>query len=289
MSLNERIQALKRYLFRKQTGEKILRERYFQIHEKKLNLEAPQLFTEKLYHRMVMMHRKGCPTVTRLTDKYLARNYIQATVGEKYLLRLLWHGTDPHRIPFEALPAKVILQTNHGYGNPILPETPHNRDQIIQELSTALRKNRYWTWREPQYYGIPRQILIEELRCDGYRDGPLDYYVWCFNGKPELIQVDNRFQNINPFYTPQWEKISFFYRDNFENRDFPQPVNLEEMLSVAAELSAGFGFVRVDLYNILGIIYARGLNFTPSAGCRRLQPEYWDTHLGQLWTLEKSY
>ncbi len=287
--LNEGFQTVKGRLFRTQEGEKILRERYFQIHGKELDLETPQLFTEKLYHRMIMMHRLGCPTLTRLADKYLARDYIETTVGEQYLVKLLWNGPDPRNIPFNWLPPRSIAKTNHGCGGHLILEAPYHRQQVIETLSKYLKQNYYWAWREPQYYNIPPQVLIEELLDDGHADGPLNYNFWCFNGTPEIVQIDNHHHTINPCYDPTWKKLPFHTRDTFEECDIARPQNLDEMLSVAAALSTGFGFVRVDLYNVAGAVYVGELSFTPSAGYRRYQPEHWDARLGSMWTLEKSF
>ena len=66
----------------------------------------------------------------------------------------------------------------------------------------------------------------------------------------------------------------------------PKPVNFEEMLGIAAKLSAGFGFVRVDLYNVNGRVYFGELTFTPAAGNFKYSPESWDLKHGGKWKLE---
>ena len=57
------------------------------------------------------------------------------------------------------------------------------------------------------------------------------------------------------------------------------------MISIASRLSAGFNFVRVDLYNVDGKIYFGELTFTPTAGELKLRPESWDLKLGQKWVM----
>ncbi len=291
LNLAENFQKVKSCLFRKREGEKWIQERYLQLYGRKLNLENPQLFSEKLFHRMVMMHRKGCPRMTWLADKYRAREYVSATVGPQHLTNLLWHGSDPHKIPFDSLPAQSIAKTNHGSGCKIILEAPFDRDKIIAELSQSLKHNYYWKRRESQYYNIPPKIVIEELLNDGYSDGPLDYRWWCFNGKPEMVQMDNRGYTLHTFYDSNWERVPIFYQKNDydREREVPKPANLEEMLWVAGALSAGFGFVRVDLYNVSGRIYFGEVTFTPTAGTLMLQPSQWDAKLGALWTLDESY
>lgn len=60
------------------------------------------------------------------------------------------------------------------------------------------------------------------------------------------------------------------------------PDNLTDMIKVAEELSKGFKFLRVDLYNVKGRIYFGELTFYPAAGMGTFVPEEWDEKLGEL-------
>lgn len=60
------------------------------------------------------------------------------------------------------------------------------------------------------------------------------------------------------------------------------PENLDEMISIAEQLSDGFKFLRVDLYNIKGRIYFGELTFYPAAGMGAFVPNEWDGKLGAL-------
>lgn len=68
-----------------------------------------------------------------------------------------------------------------------------------------------------------------------------------------------------------------------------KPAYLEEMVSLATQLSVGFGFVRVDLYNVDGRIYFGELTFTPTAGVMKIQPEIWDFELGKKWDISLDH
>ena len=46
----------------------------------------------------------------------------------------------------------------------------------------------------------------------------------------------------------------------------PRPKQLDEMIQVARDLSKGFPFVRVDLYEVDGRIYFGEMTFTPTGG-----------------------
>lgn len=60
------------------------------------------------------------------------------------------------------------------------------------------------------------------------------------------------------------------------------PENLNEMISIAEQLSDGFKFLRVDLYNVKGRIYFGELTFYPSSGMTPFVPKEWDEKLGCL-------
>ena len=59
----------------------------------------------------------------------------------------------------------------------------------------------------------------------------------------------------------------------------------ERMMLIASQLSAGFDFVRVDLYNIDGKIYFGEFTLTPMAGEFKFRPESWDLKLGEKWEM----
>jgi len=278
-----KLRSLKRRLLRRWEGEFSIKREYKAFFGKKLSLANPQTFSEKIFHRKIMANRHGNAVFTRLADKYLVRDYVRETIGEEYLVDLIWHGDDPNDIPFESLLSKCIVKTNHGSGGNIILQDPIDRDHVAKTLRGWLKENYYWVGHEYWYYKIRPRIVVEPFLDDGHSDGPLDYRFWCFGGRPEIIQVDNHSHSINPFYGPGWNKLPVSYRDNAIECDIPEPANLSEMLLVASKLSSSFDFVRVDLFNVNGKIYFGELTFTPAAGLLKFKPESWDTLLGQKW------
>lgn len=277
------LRNLKRRLMRGSEGEMYLLQKYSRLHGRQLDLKNPKTFTEKLFHRMIALNRKSNPNFTRVSDKYAARAYVANKVGEQHLVRLLWHGEDPHAIPFDSLPHEYVIKTNHGSAQVIVVKGEADRAEIADKLSIWLKKKFYWSAREGQYYDIKPKIMIEEYLKNHDGTGPLDYRFWCFNGIPEVIQVDNHAHDINPFFDCQWNLLDLHYREGVARPLIPRPVNFERMLAVASQLSAGFDFVRVDLYNIDGNISFGEFTLTPTAGALKLQPESWDTKLGEKW------
>jgi hypothetical protein len=273
----------KRIWFRRSEGERILRQNFRKVHGRELDLRNARTFSEKLSRRMILMNREDRCQYTDLTDKYLVRNFVAAKVGERYLTKLYWQGVDPRQIPFDSLPEQYVIKTNHGSKQVIVVNGPVNTEAVFAKLDVWLRINYYWREREFQYFGIRPRVFIEEYLNDSVDGGPLDYRFWCFNGSPELIQVDNHSHDINPFFDPNWNLLDLHYRKAALRQPVEKPPNLDEMLHVARALSAEFDFVRVDLYNINGRICFGELTFTPVAGRLRLMPPTWDDRLGQIW------
>jgi hypothetical protein len=276
------LRRIKLHLFRRSYGKRLLLDQYKRQSGKKLNVANPQCFSEKLYNRMIRWIDGHDPIYTKLADKYAVRDYVAHKVGEAYLVKLLWHGEDPSAIPFDTLPSEYVIKTNHASAQVIVVKGNTDRTKIVATLSGWLRTNYFLGGGEYQYYHIHPRVLIEEyLRC---QEGSelLDYRFWCFNGTPQVIQVDNHAHNINPFFDLEWNLLDLHYREGVPRPAITKPKNFEQMLFVASQLSAGFDFVRVDLYNLDGKIYFGELTFTP-AGSLKLQPAVWDKKLGDKW------
>lgn len=278
------LRMAKRRVFLRSDGERILRERFARIHGNTLDLRNCRTFTEKVYRRMIETNRHGNPTFTRLADKFLARDHVRDIIGPQCLIPLLWSGPDPSGIPFDDLPAKSIVMTNHGSGGNIVLQKPIGRTAVIMSLRAALSQNYYWAMREFQYYDIEPRGMVEEFLDDGREDGPLDYRFWCFNGKPEAIQIDNHTHDLNVFYNVAWNNLHLSYRDKGAQQEIQRPSNLDEMLSVASTLSKPFDFVRIDLYSVKGKTYFGEFTFTPTAGNNRFDPPEWETYFGEKWS-----
>jgi len=273
---------------RRSEGEKILLQRYVDVHGKPLNLTNPQTFTEKLFCRMISWNRGHNPIFTQLSDKYAARAYVRGRVGEQHLVKLLWHGKDPSAIPFDALPAEYVIKTNHACEQVIPVKGKADRTDIISKLSVWLKSNFYWECRECQYYHIEPRVLIEEYLRNQDGSALLSYKFWCFAGTPEVIHISNYAHDINSFFDTQWNLLDLYYREDVPRPAIARPRNFEQMLLIASQLSAGFDFVRVDLFNVEGKVYFGELTFTPMAGDLKLRPESWDLMLGEKWKMSSE-
>ena len=276
---------LRKYLNRKNEGIRFLKQYYKSFYGKDLPPQ-PQLFTEKVFHWLIYLHKTDNRDFARFVDKYEVRHFVRKRLGDEHLPKLYWQGLDARSIPYDRLPETFILKSNHGSGHVIKIKKGIDVGSVSARSSRWLQENFYWAGREYQYLYIKPRLLAEELLDDGREDGPLDYRFWCFNGVPKMVQVDNHDHSINNFYDLNWNLLNLTYRNDSELPDISIPENFEKMVKLASRISKGFDFVRVDLYNIHGRILFGELTFTPVGGRIKFSPIDWDTRLGELWKFQ---
>lgn len=93
--------------------EEYLCRLYKAIMGKKLDLENPETFSEKLQWLKLYYQR---PDYTMMADKLAVRPYIAEKIGEEHLVPLLGVWDSPDDIDFEALPEQFVLKCNHNSG-----------------------------------------------------------------------------------------------------------------------------------------------------------------------------
>lgn len=261
-----------------------LKKIYMKQTGKELNLDHPKTFNEKVQW---MKLYDNSPLKTRLSDKYLMKEYVAEHAGEQYVVGLLgvWDNADD--IEFDRLPEQFALKTNHSCHTNIIIEdkTKINEVETRRKLNQWLKVNaEFMNGFEMQYRDIPRKIIAEEF-IEGGENGLDDYKVWCFEGKAYYIQyLSNRKNGLKmAFFDTEWEKMPFVYSYPMNMDEVEKPDCLAEMIKVAEKLASGFHHVRVDFYLLRdGSIKVGELTFTSAGGTCLWNPEEWDYRLGEL-------
>ena len=116
---------------------------------------------------------------------------------------------------------------------------------------------------------------------------PDDYKFHCF-GEEMFVQVDtDRFTNhTRTIFDAKWQKMPFEILYKNPNHTPQKPKNFEIMPSITRALGSMFGGVRVDLYNINGVIKVGEITFTHGGGTERFSPKEWDKKFGDLWKIK---
>jgi hypothetical protein len=198
----------------------------------------------------------------------------------------------PEDIDFPALPETFALKVSSASHANIFcrDKSKLNFDDVRNKLSVWMARNYYRDSREWAYKGLKPRIVAERLLEDGTGQSPADYKFYCFNGKPELIEVDiGRHEELTiTLLDPQWNVLPCSY--NFypsQKKRIPRPKNLDEMMSYANILSKDFPFARIDFYSIRGKTVFGEITWYPSTGLNPFQPMEFNEHFGALLKLPR--
>jgi hypothetical protein len=198
----------------------------------------------------------------------------------------------PEDIPFDRLPNQFALKATAGCGwNILCPDRSKlNIPQSIELLRGWQKTNFFYQCREWQYKPLRSRIIAERLMIDPQHPdrSPPDIKVFCFHGEPRVIGIstDRRGDTRHDFFDCQWNPVDYGITTKPRCEIPPQkPGDLARMLEIARKLSAGFPFVRVDLYRHDNRIIFGEMTFSPSAGNMQLAAPGADELWGSWLTL----
>lgn len=268
------------------SDEEYLKKMYKFKMGKKLDLENPKTFNEKLQWLKLYNRR---PEYTMMADKVAVREYIAKTIGEEYLIPCLGVWDNPDDIDFASLPDKFVLKCNHnsGLGMCICKDKSKlDIEKVKENLQKGLKQNYYLHGREWPYKDIKRQIIAEQYMTDS-TGGLVDYKFFCFDGYVDCVMVCiDRHINDTKFYffDSAWKLKRLNKRGQEAPEDFtlPMPDCMPRMFELARKLSESHPFVRVDLYECDSQIYFGELTFFPDSGFDANLLEETDLYFGEM-------
>lgn len=267
----------------KEKYEDELKNWYLLATGKVLDLKHPKTYNEKI--QWIKLFENN-PEKTRLSDKYLVREFVKEQIGDKYLIPLLgvWNSFD--EIDFSKLPKKFVLKANHGCGYNFIVTNKEELDlkEAKQKFDNWMTTNFAYVNFELHYKDIKPLIIAEEY-IENANDDLYDYKVWCFHGEPKYIMyLANRKKGLQMvFYDTEWKRMPFTYSVDIYEGEVPKPDNLEELLEISRKLSANFNHVRVDFYRLNDGRYKFGeMTFTSAAGKALWNPPEYDRVLGDM-------
>lgn len=267
----------------------IVRRDFFACNNYYPNLEKPELFSEKILWLKLNVHSE---LHERCADKIRVREYVSSILGDEVLIPFYGTADKLNQELFQQIPDGVgfIVKTNHGSSGGVVYQTKSDVkfEELDSIMSHHMARNHYYHSREKQYKSIKPRILVEQLLVDNGQS-PMDYKIFCFNGKAKFIQVDidrhtNHTRNI---YDLDWKKlpVTFYYKNG---RDIQKPQRLLDMLSMAEQLANEFYFVRVDFYSVGDQIYFGEITFHPESGLKLFNPSHYEKLFGSYLTIPRE-
>lgn len=251
---------------------------------KKLDLDSPQTYNEKLNWQKVYDHN---PLYTTLVDKYAAKDYVADIIGKQYIIPTIGVWNSPEDIEWEKLPDRFVLKTTHDSGGVVIVKNKSKFDKAkaIEKLTKRLKTDNFSFTREWPYKNVPRRIIAEEYIEDSKTEELRDYKFFSFDGEVKALFIAQDRGKAG-------EEVKFDYFDaDFNHLDIHQyhdagktipekPKCFEEMKMLASKLSKGIPQVRVDFYEVDGKVYFGELTFFHHGGIVPFTPEKWDYIFG---------
>lgn len=252
---------------------------------KKLNLDNPETFNEKIQW-LKLYDRK--PEYTMMVDKYEVKEYIRNLIGNEFVIPTYGVWEDFDDIDFEKLPNQFVLKCTHDSGGLVIckDKSKLNMHKAKKTIKQCMRNNYFWGSREWPYKNVKPRIIAEKYMEDVITGELRDYKFFAFDGVVKALFIASDRQKFN-------EETKFdFFDDEFNylhiinghpNSKFipEKPTNFEKMKSIAALLSKGIPHLRVDFYEVDGKLYFGELTFSHWSGMTPFEPEKWDYEFGK--------
>lgn len=289
---NTRLKLLR--LFDWVPDEMMLKLQYYIKMGRRLNLDNPKRFSEKL--QWYKLYYKD-DIMAICADKYDVRGFVRERGYENILIDCLGVYESVDSLQFESFPNEFVLKDTLGSGGDsviiVNKKLGFNEIAIKQKcqewLDNGLVKvdpGREWVYCQQKHRIIVEKKLEKDRSCNDL----LDYKFFCFNGKCRFIYVIGERTLGNgaglAVLTNDFEKLDVLRTDERKlNMNIVKPENYEEMLRIAESLSMGFPEVRVDLYNTNGKIYFGEMTFYDGSGYMKYDPDEFDFTAGDYFIL----
>lgn len=247
-----------------------------------INLDNPKTFNEKL--NCLKLYNRN-PLYTKLADKYEVKKIVSEMIGDKYVVKNLGRWQSFDEIDFNKLPNQFVLKCTHDSSGAIVCRDKNSFDKVsaMKTINHSLKFNHYAIYREWPYKNINPQIIADEFLDDHSGKELNDYKFWCFNGEPKYMYCTVKAKEIfENFYDMDFNPV--YINHGFERRvpEFEKPAAFEEMKRLAAKLSKGIPFVRVDFFYVDGKIYFGEFTFYDWGGMKPFSTYQQDLELGNL-------
>lgn len=295
MSLKAKISSMVRTACTRISPTFNTRVTYFGKFHRPIDLEDPKTLDEKIQWLKLNTYL-GDPQVTQCADKYAVRQYVEKCGCQEILNDLYYSWDSVDEIKWAGLPDKFVIKWNFGCGQNLICR---DKSKLDETTTKKLLKEWYeihdsfWMpYSEMQYKDIVPKLICEKLIETDTGDLPLDYKLYCFNGRAKYVMLCTDRESGHP-------KYYFFDRERNlvrlnkrglaapEGFTIPMPDGYDKLFEYADKLSAPFPFVRADFYLEKGSVIFGELTFTPCGGYDVNIPREQNVFLGNLVVLPK--
>ena len=235
------------------------------------------------------------PLKTKCADKIKVHDYCEEKLGKDICVPIIKIYNKTDEINWEELPDRFVIKCNHGSGMNIIVKDKKllNKQDAVNKLNIWMRTDfAFQNGYEYHYHDIERKIFAESFI--GKDKGDLvDYKFSCFNGVPKILQVMcDRYSGrlrLN-YYDMDFKPLYCSRNDHPANYNITdeKPNGFDLMVGYSKILSKDFKYVRVDFYEVNGVVYLGELTFTPGSGFFKYNDDKWSLLFGEWLDLNKN-
>lgn len=264
------------------SDEEFLKLKFKTVFGREMNLINPKSYNEKLQW-IKLYDRK--PVYSNMVDKYEAKKYVTAQIGDEYVIPTLGVWERFEDIDFEKLPDKFVLKCTHDSGGLIICRDKRTFDMKHAKIKIerCLKYNYFLSGREWPYKNIKPRIIAEEYMEDTATEELRDYKFYTFNGKAKYVMVNSergRGTTKADYFDMDFNWLDFTWGYPNSDMKIEKPRNFEKMIELSECLAKDTYELRVDFYECNGKILFGELTFFDGGGFTKFQPESWDFVFG---------
>lgn len=255
------------------------------------NLANPVTFNEKM--QWLKLNDRN-PLYTKLVDKVAVKAFVEERVGPGYTPKTYCVWENPRDVGIDSLPNRFVIKTNHDNAGVFICNDKSRFDlaTVKKQLTKHYSRNFFWAGREWPYLNVVPKVFAEEFLDDG-GNGLIDYKLFCFSNKRIITLVmTDRFSDVatsKTFFDENWNPLPIVEGEHPKLPQIAQPSSFSKMKEIAANLSAGLPFVRVDFYQVNGQPLLGEMTFYPNSGFELFEPKEWDKTFGDWIDLSCAY
>lgn len=271
-------------VFRWMPDEKYLKLAYRVMMKKKLNLEMPITYNEKLQWLKLYDRR---PEYTIMVDKYEAKKYVAERIGKEYIIPTLGIWDHYDEIDFNELPEKFVLKCTHDSGGIVICKSKEglNRREAKRILTRNLKHNFFWTGRDWPYKNVKPRIIAEKYIEDHTTHDLPDYKIFTFDGVARALFVasDRQKEGVETkfdFFDMDYNHLDIKNGHDYSEAYPEKPKTLNIMRELAEKLGKGIPQARIDFYEVDGEVYFGEITLFHYSGVVPFEPECWDKTFG---------
>lgn len=276
--------------YRRFTMEDVVRRKFKKAFGRELDVKNPQTLNEKLQWIKLYEHHDYDSICA---DKYAMKQWVADLLGtDKYNVPVLYHTSNWRDISAKTITQfPCIIKPNH---------TSHDymilRSAADVNWRQLRRRCRFWLHRkyhiesqEVQYKDIHPLLLVEPLLETKAGKIPHDYKLNFMNGRLEFVYVsyDREGIDVRCVFDEKWNVLPFYWGGAKQPKyipcpvEIPEPVSYKKMKEIGEKIARYFKYVRVDFYDVDGVLYIGEITLHHGGGCDCFRPEEYDKLYGE--------